>query len=68
MLGAVEAARGCPGGAAGRSVGVSWGWGNNLAAAQGKITFFLSRSLEPRLKLKCYRNNPCPEQLAFFQG
>lgn len=68
MPGAVGAARGCPGGAAGRRVSVSRGWGNNLASAQGKIMFFLSRSLEPRLKLKCYRNNPCPEQLALFQG
>lgn len=47
---------------------VSWRLGNNLAAAQGKIVFFPSRSFEPRLKLKCYRNNPCPEQLALFQG
>jgi len=68
MSGAMEAARGCPRGAAGRRVGESWWCGNNLAAAQGKIVVLLSGSLEPKLKLKCYRNNPCPEQLALFQG
>lgn len=53
MPGAIEADRGYPGGAAGRGVSVRWGWGNNLASAQGKTTSFLTRSLEPRLKLKC---------------
>lgn len=60
--------RGSCGGAAGRTVSVSCGSGNNLFTSRGKIMVFLSRSLEPRLKLKCCRDNPCPEQLALFQG
>lgn len=35
---------------------------------QGKIMAFLSRNWNPVLKPEHYRNNPCPEQLALFQG